>query len=41
VVKLDGEPGAEVWLPSVRLLRLDLEEAPDLANGQGPELRAS
>ena len=41
VVKLDGEPGAEVWLPSVRLLRLDLEEAPDLVNGQGPELRAS
>src|ERR671918_164259 len=27
VVKLDGEPEAEVWLPSVRLLRLDLEEA--------------
>src|SRR5215218_8697543 len=41
VVKLAGEPGAEVWLPSVRLLRLDLEEAPDLANGQGPELLAS
>ena len=41
VVKLDGESGAEVWLPSVRLLRLDLEEVPDPANGQGPELRAS
>ncbi|HEY6752406.1 MAG TPA: hypothetical protein VI027_13940 [Rubrobacteraceae bacterium] len=41
VVKLDGEPEAEVWLPSVRLLRLDLEEAPEPAVGHGSELRAS
>ena len=41
VVKLDGEPEAEVWLPSVRLLRLDLEEAPESAAGHGSELRAS
>ena len=41
VVKLDGEPEAEVWLPSVRLLRLDLEEAPEPAIGHGSELRAS
>src|SRR5215207_1031630 len=41
VVKLDGEPEAEVWLPSVRLLRLDLEVAPEPAVGHGSELRAS
>jgi hypothetical protein len=28
VVKLDGGAGSEVWLPSVHLLRLDLEDDP-------------
>ena len=41
VVKLDGEPEAEVWLPTVRLLRLDLEEVPEPAIGHTSELRAS
>jgi hypothetical protein len=41
VVKLDGEPGPEVWLPSVRLLRLDLEDMPEPATRHAPELRAS
>src|SRR4051794_426923 len=29
VVRLDGEPGREVWLPVIKLLRLDPEHAPE------------
>jgi hypothetical protein len=30
VVKLDGEPGREVWLPVVRMFRIDPEDTPEL-----------
>ncbi len=40
VVRLDGESRPEVWLPVVRLLRLDLEDDPANAP-EPPELRAS
>ena len=29
VVKLDGEPAREVWLPVVRLFRIDPDDAPE------------
>ncbi len=29
VVKLDGEPGREIWLPAVRLFRIDPTDAPE------------
>ena len=29
VVELDGEPGREVWLPVVRMFRIDPENAPE------------
>ena len=29
VVKLDGEPGPEIWLPVVRMFRIDPENAPE------------
>jgi len=30
VVKLDGEPGCEVWLPVVRMFRIEQEDTPEL-----------